>query len=77
MLTTFEYIFGLLSHLSDSQFTLLGNPQSYDIIRWVGHQNIVSTSVIIQVNITALGSVIVPFEIDIWVSKHRCKSESP
>lgn len=62
-----EYVFGLLSHLSDSQFTLFGTPQSYEVVHFAAHQNIVSAAVIIEFNFTTLGNLITPIELDVWV----------
>lgn len=62
-----EYMFGLFSVNADADapFTLLGVPISYKVTKFVANQNIVSSSTIVQFNISAFGMV-VPVEIDAW-----------
>jgi len=62
-----EYMFGLFSAnaAADAPFTLLGVPLSYRITKFVANQNIISSSTIVQFNISSFG-VVVPVEIDAW-----------
>lgn len=69
-----EYIFGLFvaGAGADAPFTLLGVPVSYEITKFAGNENIVSSSVIIQFEFEALKSIVpnltVPVEIDAWIT---------
>jgi len=62
-----EYVFGLFAHITDTQFTLFGIPQAYNIVHFAAHENIVSVVVIVEFNVTSLGNRLGYSEIDLWV----------
>ena len=66
-----EYIYGVFSNIIDNPnpafFTLLGSPVRYQLAHWAGAGNVVSFSVINYLQ-QQNGGLIMPFEIDAWLT---------
>ncbi|KAL9596661.1 MAG: hypothetical protein Q9219_005656 [cf. Caloplaca sp. 3 TL-2023] len=66
-----EYLFGLFANLAKAgpgAVTLLGVPQSYEILHFAASGNVVSSLTRFQFNFTALDNLVVPIIIDSWAT---------
>ena len=69
-----EYIYGLFAGSpatsAPDYFTLLGEPQRYDLTHWTGAGNVAAYSTVVYLK-EPLEEALVPFEIDVWLTFNR------